>query len=335
MQTRKLGTLEVSAIGYGCMGLEGTYGEPVPRPEAIDLIHAAFDRGVTHFDTAEVYGPWTNEQVVGEALKPLRDRVTIATKFGFRINPDRYGFSGVDSRPEHIREVVDASLKRLQVDTIDLLYQHRVDPEVPIEDVAGAVRELIEAGKVLHFGLSEAAAATIRRAHAVQPVTAVQSEYSMWWRDREQDTIPVLAELGIGLVPYSPLGKGFLTGTIDATTKFADSDFRGQTPRFQGEALAANLALVEVLNRIAAKAGATPAQLALAWLLAQQPWIVPIPGTKTPERMAENTAAAEVDLTADQLAELRAAADQVQIVGARYPQAQDAMTNRDAPLPGA
>ncbi|GAA1539309.1 aldo/keto reductase [Dactylosporangium maewongense] len=336
MKQRTLGTgLTVSEIGYGCMSLTGAYGNTggPARQDSIALIRRAAELGVTFFDTAEVYGPFSNEDIVGEALEPLRDQVKIATKFGFAFAENGVEPGGLCSRPDSIRQAVEHSLRRLRTDHIDLYYQHRVDPDVPIEDVAGTVKELIEAGKVLHFGLSEAAAATIRRAHAVQPVTAVQSEYSMWWRDREQDTIPVLAELGIGLVPYSPLGKGFLTGTIDTTTTFADSDFRGQTPRFQGEALAANLALVDVLNQIAAKAGATPAQLALAWLLHQHPWIVPIPGTKTLRRLEENTAAASVELTADQLADLRAAADQVSIVGARYPEAQDAMTNRDAPLP--
>ncbi|MEU0561540.1 aldo/keto reductase [Dactylosporangium sp. NPDC006015] len=336
MKQRTLGTgLTVSEIGYGCMSLTGAYGNTggPARQDSIALIRRAAELGVTFFDTAEVYGPFSNEDIVGEALEPLRDQVKIATKFGFAFAENGVEPGGLCSRPDSIRQAVEHSLRRLRTDHIDLYYQHRVDPDVPIEDVAGTVKELIEAGKVLHFGLSEAAAATIRRAHAVQPVTAVQSEYSMWWRHREQDTIPVLAELGIGLVPYSPLGKGFLTGTIDTTTTFADSDFRGQTPRFQGEALAANLALVDVLNQIAAKAGATPAQLALAWLLHQHPWIVPIPGTKTLRRLEENTAAASVELTADQLADLRAAADQVSIVGARYPEAQDAMTNRDAPLP--
>ena len=336
MKHRTLGTgLTVSEIGYGCMSLTGAYGETggPAREDAVALIRRAVDLGVTFFDTAEVYGPFTNEDIVGEALEPLRDQVKIATKFGFAFAENGVEPGGLCSRPDSIRRAVEHSLRRLRTDHIDLYYQHRVDTEVPIEDVAGTVKELIEAGKVLHFGLSEAAAATIRRAHAVQPVTAVQSEYSMWWRDREQDTIPVLAELGIGLVPYSPLGKGFLTGAIDTTTTFADSDFRGKTPRFQGEALAANLALVDVLKRIAAEVGATPAQLALAWLLNQQPWIVPIPGTKSAARLEENTAAAAVTLTAEQLADLRAAADQVRIVGARYPKAQDAMTNLDAPLP--
>jgi aryl-alcohol dehydrogenase-like predicted oxidoreductase len=338
MKQRTLGTgLTVSEIGFGCMSLTGAYGTTggPAREDAIALIRRAADLGVTFFDTAEVYGPFTSEDIVGEALEPLRGEVKIATKFGFGFAENGVEPGGVCSRPDSIRRAVENSLRRLRTDHIDLYYQHRVDPAVPIEDVAGTVRDLIDAGKVLHFGLSEAAAGTIRRAHAVQPVTAVQSEYSMWWREREQDTIPVLAELGIGLVPYSPLGKGFLTGAIDATTTFADSDFRGRTPRFQGEALAANLALVDVLTKLAAKAGATPAQLALAWLLNQHPWIVPIPGTKTPHRLEENTAAAAVELTADQLAELRAAADQISIVGARYPEAQDAMTNLDAPLPPA
>lgn len=336
MKQRTLGTgLTVSEIGYGCMSLTGAYGTSggPAREDAVALIRRAAELGVTFFDTAEVYGPFSNEDIVGEALEPLRDQVRIATKFGFAFAENGVEPGGLCSRPDSIRRAVEHSLRRLRTDHIDLYYQHRVDPEVPIEDVAGTVKELIEAGKVLHFGLSEAAAGTVRRAHAVQPVAAVQSEYSMWWRDREQDTIPVLAELGIGLVPYSPLGKGFLTGTIDATTTFADGDFRGRTPRFQGEALAANLALVDVLTTIAGKAGATPAQLALAWLLNQQPWIVPIPGTKSRGRLEENMGAAAVELTADQLTELRAAADQIRIVGARYPEAQDAMTNRDAPLP--
>jgi aryl-alcohol dehydrogenase-like predicted oxidoreductase len=336
MKQRTLGTgLTVSEIGYGCMSLTGAYGTTggPPREDAVALIRRAVDLGVTFFDTAEVYGPFANEDIVGEALEPLRDQVKIATKFGFAFAENGVEPGGLCSRPDSIRRAVDGSLRRLRTDHIDLYYQHRVDPEVPIEDVAGTVRELIDAGKVVHFGLSEAAAGTVRRAHAVQPVAAVQSEYSMWWRDREHDTIPVLAELGIGLVPYSPLGKGFLTGTIDTTTTFPESDFRGSTPRFQGEALTANLALVDVLKKIAAAAGATPAQLALAWLLDRQPWIVPIPGTKSVGRLEENTAAAGVELTDDQLAELRAAADRIRIVGARYPEAQDAMTNRDAPLP--
>ncbi|MFD2077513.1 aldo/keto reductase [Actinopolymorpha cephalotaxi] len=336
MELRTLGTgLTVSEIGLGCMSLTGAYGTAggPSREDSIALIRRAVDLGVTFFDTAEVYGPFANEDIVGEALEPVRDRVKIATKFGFAFAENGVEPGGLCSRPESIRRAVDSSLARLRTDRIDLYYQHRVDPEVPIEEVAGAVKELVDAGKVLHFGLSEAAAGTVRRAHAVHPVAAVQSEYSMWWREREHDTIPVLAELGIGLVPYSPLGKGFLTGSIDATTTFADSDFRGRTPRFQGDALSANLALVDVLNKIAAETGATPAQLALAWLLDQQPWIVPIPGTKRVSRLEENMGAAAVELSTAQLAELRAAADQIQIVGARYPEAQDAMTNREAPLP--
>lgn len=336
MKQRTLGTgLTVSEIGLGCMSLTGAYGNVggPSRSDSIALIRRAVELGVTFFDTAEVYGRFENEDIVGEALEPFREQVKIATKFGFAFRENGVEDGGLNSTPDSIRRAVDGSLRRLRTDRIDLYYQHRVDPNVPIEDVAGTVKELIEAGKVAHFGLSEAAAATIRRAHAVQPVTAVQSEYSMWWRDREQDTIPVLAELGIGLVPYSPLGKGFLTGTIDASTTFADTDFRGQTPRFQGEALQANLALVDVLNRIAAETGATPAQLALQWLLNQQPWIVPIPGTKRVARLEENSGASAVELTEAQLNELRAAADRIQIIGARYPEAQDAMTNRDAPLP--
>ncbi|GAA2760836.1 aldo/keto reductase [Actinopolymorpha rutila] len=336
MDLRTLGAgLTVSEIGLGCMSLTGAYGNAggPSREDSIALIRRAVDLGVTFFDTAEVYGPFANEDIVGEALEPVRDRVKIATKFGFAFAENGVEPGGLCSRPESIRRAVDNSLARLRTDHIDLYYQHRVDPEVPIEDVAGTVKELVDAGKVSHFGLSEAAAATVRRAHAVYPVAAVQSEYSMWWREREHDTIPVLAELGIGLVPYSPLGKGFLTGSIDGTTTFADSDFRGRTPRFQGEALKANLALVDVLNKIAAETGATPAQLALTWLLHQQPWIVPIPGTKRMPRLEENVGAAAVELSEAQLAELRAAADQIQIVGARYPEAQDAMTNQDAPLP--
>jgi aryl-alcohol dehydrogenase-like predicted oxidoreductase len=322
MQTRKLGSLEVSALGYGCMGLEGTYGQPVPRPEAIDLIHAAFDRGVTHFDTAEVYGPWTNEQVVGEALKPLRDRVTIATKFGFKISSDGSRWGGVDSRPEHIREVVDASLKRLQVDTIDLLYQHRVDPEVPIEDVAGTLKELIQAGKVKHYGLSEASARTIRRAHAVHPVAAVQSEYSLWTRDVEENgVLAACEELGIGFVPWSPLGAGFLTGKIDAKTPIAATDFRAMSPRFTPEAREHNLALVELVRKVANRKQATPAQIALAWLLARKPWIVPIPGTTKLHRLEENLGAAEIQLNSDDLSELDESSSRIEIQGERLPEA--------------
>ena len=337
MKQRTLGSngLTVSEIGLGCMSLTGAYGNTggPSREDAIALIRHAVDQGVTFFDTAEVYGPFTNEEIVGEALEPVRDQVKIATKFGFAFPENGVEGGGVCSQPDSIRRAVDNSLRRLRTDHIDLYYQHRVDTTVPIEDVAGTVKELIQAGKVLNFGMSEAAAGTIRRAHAVQPVAAVQSEYSMWWRERENDVIPVLAELGIGMVPYSPLGKGFLTGTIDTTTTFASTDMRARTPRFQGEALEANLALVEVLNRIAAEVGATPAQLALAWLLNQQPWIVPIPGTKRTERLEENIGASEIELTDTQLSDLRAAADQVQIVGARYPEENDRMTNLEAPMP--
>lgn len=336
MKYRNLGgNLDVSEIGLGCMSLTGAYGNTggPDKAEGIALIRHAVELGVTFFDTAEVYGPFRNEEIVGEALEPVRDQVKIATKFGFAFAENGVEPGGLCSRPESIRAAVDNSLRRLRTDHIDLYYQHRVDTSVPIEDVAGTVKELIQAGKVLNFGLSEAAAATVRRAHAVQPVAAVQSEYSMWWRDREVDTIPALAEIGAGLVPYSPLGKGFLTGAIDTSTTFADGDFRGQTPRFQGEALQANLAVVEALKRIAAEVGATPAQLALVWLLNQQPWIVPIPGTKRVERLEENIGASQVELTDAQLADLRAAADQVQILGARYPEAQDRMTNQEAPLP--
>jgi len=333
MKQRILGSdLTVSAIGLGCMSFTGAYATAWPdRADAIAVIRRAVELGVTFFDTAEVYGPFANEEIVGEALEPVRDQVMIATKFGFAFSEDGQRNVGVSSRPDSIRAAVDGSLRRLRTDRIDLYYQHRVDPKVPIEDVAGTVKELIEAGKVKNFGLSEAAAATVRRAHAVQPVTAVQSEYSLWWRDREADVIPVLEELGIGLVPYSPLGKGFLTGTIDATTTFDSTDPRASTPRFQGEALAANHALVDVLTRIAAEVGATPAQLALAWLLAQKPWIVPIPGTKRIERVEENVGASTVSLSASQLAAIQSAADEITIVGARYPEELDRMTNLDAP----
>jgi aryl-alcohol dehydrogenase-like predicted oxidoreductase len=329
MQTRKLGTLEVSALGYGCMGLEGTYGQAVPRPEAIDLIHAAFERGVTHFDTAEIYGPWTNEQVVGEALKPLRDRVTIATKFGFRINSDGSRAGGVDSRPEHIREVVEASLKRLQTDTIDLYYQHRVDPEVPIEDVAGTLKELISEGKVKHYGLSEASARTIRRAYAVHPVAAVQSEYSLWTRDVEENgVLTACEELGIGFVPWSPLGAGFLTGKIDANTPIAATDFRAASPRFTPEAREHNLALVDLVRKVADRKQATPAQVALAWLLAQKTWIVPIPGTTKLHRLEENLGAVKVQLTSDDLRELDGSS-RIEIQGERLPEAMLAMSETE------
>ncbi|WP_342371813.1 aldo/keto reductase [Propioniciclava soli] len=335
MKQRTLGqNLTVSEIGYGCMSLTGAYGQKggPERSESIAMIRRAVELGVTFFDTAEVYGPFANEDIVGEALEPVRDNVVIATKFGFGFAENGVEAGGVNSTPASIRAAVDHSLQRLRTDRIDLYYQHRVDTTVPIEDVAGTVAELVEAGKVLHFGLSEAGPGTIRRAHAVLPVAAVQSEYSMWMRDREADTLPVLDELGIGLVPFSPLGKEFLTGTIDATTTFAADDFRGQTPRFQGEALQANLQLVEVLNRIASETGATPAQLALTWLLHQRPGIVPIPGTKTRSRMEENIGAADVELTPQQVDALRAAADAVTIVGERYPEAQNKMVQLEAPL---
>jgi aryl-alcohol dehydrogenase-like predicted oxidoreductase len=323
MQKRQLGknNLPVSALGLGCMGLSANYGPPAERQQGIDIIRAALDRGVTFFDTAEAYGPFTNEELVGEALAPFRGGVVIATKFGFGINLDgtRYG---LDSRPDHIRQVTDQSLKRLKVETIDLLYQHRVDPNVPIEDVAGTVKELIEQGKVKHFGLSEASAATIRRAHAVQPVTAVQSEYSLWTRDPEQNgVLAACEELEIGFVPFSPLGAGFLTGKIDSTTQFHSSDFRNQSPRFAPEARAANLALVDLLKRIAESKHGTPAQIALAWLLAQKPWIVPIPGTRKLERLSENLGGAEMELTPGDLAEMEHAASQITIRGARLPEA--------------
>ena len=318
MQRRTLGRsgLEVSSLGLGCMGLSFAYGAPPDRDAAISLVRAAFDRGVTFFDTAEVYGPYRNEELLGEALAPFRDRVVIATKFGFK---DAIATAGLDSRPEHIREVVEASLRRLRTDRIDLLYQHRVDPQVPIEDVAGTVRELIHAGKVGHFGLSEAGAGTIRRAHAVQPVTALQSEYSLWWREPEREILPVLEELGIGFVPYSPLGRGFLTGRIDETTRFEPGDFRNVVPRFSAEARAANKALLDRLSGIAARTGTTPAQLALAWLLARKPWIVPIPGTTRLERLEENLAAASVVLSEADLADISRALDSVPIQGDRYP----------------
>ena len=323
MKRRTLGhnNLAVSAIGYGCMGLEAVYGPATGRQEGVALIRAAVERGVTLFDTAEAYGPFTNEELVGEALAPFRDQVVVATKFGFGINPDgtRYG---LNSRPEHIRGVVDAMLKRLKVGTIDLLYQHRVDPNVPIEDVAGTVKDLIREGKVRHFGMSEASAATIGRAHAVQPVTAVQSEYSLWTREVEQNgVLAACEELGIGFVPWGPLGAGFLTGTIDATTTFDANDFRNAVPRFTPEARAANLALIDLLKRIAERKHVTPAQLAIAWLLAQKPWIVPIPGTTKLHRLEENLGAANVTLTADDLHEIENAASRIPIQGARLPEA--------------
>lgn len=332
MKNRKLGNsgLEVSALGLGCMGLSFGYGPATDKQEAISLIRAAVERGVTFFDTAEVYGPLTNEELLGEALAPYRGQVVIATKFGFRPAADGEGrWSELDSRPEHIREVAEASLKRLKVETIDLLYQHRVDPEVPIEDVAGAVKELIQEGKVKHFGLSEAGVQTIRRAHAVQPVAALQSEYSLWWRKPEEEVIPTLEELGIGFVPFSPLGRGFLTGKIDENTTFDSTDFRNIVPRFTPEARKANQALVELLGGIAEqKKKATPAQIALAWLLAQKPWIVPIPGTTKLHRLEENLGAAEIELTPDDLREIESAASQITVQGARYPENLDRMTGR-------
>jgi aryl-alcohol dehydrogenase-like predicted oxidoreductase len=318
MQTRILGNngLEVSAIGFGCMGLNFGYGPGPGKLEAIRLIREAFEAGVTFFDTAEAYGPFTNEELVGEALVPIRDRVAIATKFGFRDGDSK---TGMDSRPQRIRAVAEASLKRLRTDRIDLFYQHRVDPDVPMEDVAGTVRELIAEGKVGHFGLSEAGVQSIRRAHAVQPVAALQSEYSLWWREPEQEVLPVCEELGIGFVPFSPLGKGFLTGKIDADTSFAKDDFRNIVPRFSPEARQANQALVDLLGRIAAGKQATPAQIALAWLLAQKPWIVPIPGTTKLSRLQENIAAADVALSADDLRRIAESLAQIQVQGDRYP----------------
>ena len=328
MRKRTLGAsgLEVSAIGLGCMGMSQSY-LPIPdRSEMIGLTRAAVELGVTFFDTAQVYGPFANEELVGEALEPVRDGIVIATKFGFDFDGQDRG--GLDSRPETIRRSVEASLKRLRTDTIDLLYQHRVDPAVPIEDVAGAVKELIEAGKVRHFGLSEAGVQTIRRAHAVQPVTALQSEYSLWWREPEEVILPTLEELGIGFVPFSPLGKGFLTGKIDESTTFDNTDFRNTVPRFDPEARAANRAFVELLEQVAERKGATPAQIALAWVLAQKPWMVPIPGTTKLHRLEENIAAADVDLTDDDLQEIDTAAAQITAQGARYSEANQRMIDR-------
>ena len=320
MQRRKLGDgLEVSAIGLGCMGLSFAYGPATEKSQAIALIRSAVERGVTFFDTAEVYGPFTNETVVGEALAPFRDEVVIATKFGFDIDPDTVGQRGVNSRPEHIKQVADASLKRLGTDRIDLFYQHRVDPNVPMEDVAGAVKDLIDAGKVKHFGLSEAGVDSIRRAHAVQPVAVLQSEYSLWWREPEQSVLPVLEELGIGFVPFSPLGKGFLTGAIDDSTQFDKNDFRNVVPRFSADARKANAAFVERLGEIASRHRATRAQIALAWVLAQKPWIVPIPGTTKLNRLDENLAAANLTLTADDLREIDAMLAGIAVQGERYP----------------
>jgi len=328
MKTRRLGAsdLEVSEIGYGCMGLSFGYGRAVDKEDGIALIRAAVDRGVTFFDTAEVYGPFTNEELVGEALAPVRDQVVIATKFGFRIADGKQ--SGLDSRPEHIREVVTASLERLKTDHIDLLYQHRVDPTVPIEEVAGTVKTLIDEGKVRHFGLSEAGVEVIRRAHAVQPVTALQSEYSLWWREPEAEILPALEELGIGFVPFSPLGRGYLTGKIDENTTFEASDFRSTVPRFSPENRKANRGFVELLGSIADQKGATPAQVALAWLLARRPWIVPIPGTTKQHRLDENLAAVDVALTEDELADIERAAAAIEVHGARYSDAAQRLINR-------
>ena len=331
MQKRKLGksNLEVSALGLGCMGMSFSYGPPRDKPEMISLLRSAVERGVTFFDTAEVYGPFTNEELVGEALSPIRDQVVIATKFGFKLKPNgEPGWVGLDSRPEHIKQVAEGCLKRLKIEAIDLFYQHRVDPDVPIEEVAGAVKELIQEGKVKSFGLSEAGAQTIRRAHAVQPVTALQSEYSLWWREPETEVLPTLEELGIGFVPFSPLGRGFLTGKIDENTTFDSSDFRNSVPRFTPEARKANQALVDLLKRVAERKKATPAQIALAWLLAQKPWIVPIPGTTKAQRLEENIGAADVELTSDDLREIDDAASTITVQGARYPESMQRMTGR-------
>jgi aryl-alcohol dehydrogenase-like predicted oxidoreductase len=327
MKRRKLGTsnFEVSAIGLGCMGLSSGYGPAIEKQEGISLIRAAVERGVTFFDTAEVYGAYTNEELVGEALAPFRSNVVIATKFGFKIDANGKQ-AGLDSRPEHIKQVADASLRRLKTDFIDLFYQHRVDPDVPIEDVAGVVKELIQEGKVKHFGLSEAGVQTIRRAHAVQPVTALQNEYSLWWRRPEEEVLPTLEELGIGFVPYSPLGRGFLTGKINEDTKFDKNDFRNIVPRFTPQARKANQAMVDLLRSIAERKKATPAQIALAWLLAQKPWIVPIPGTTKLHRLEENIGAANVELTADDLRDIDAAASEIKVEGERYPERLERMT---------
>jgi aryl-alcohol dehydrogenase-like predicted oxidoreductase len=335
MQKRKLGKrgLEVSALGLGCMGMSFSYGPPKDKQEMIALIRTAVERGITFFDTAEVYGPFVNEELVGQALAPFRDRVVIATKFGFDLNPDfdprgMKGLPGLNSRPEHIKQAAEGSLKRLKVDTIDLLYQHRVDPDVPIEDVAGAVKDLIREGKVKHFGLSEAGVQTIRRAHAVQPVTALQSEYSLWTRTPEKEVIPAIEELGIGLVPYSPLGKGFLTGKIDENAKFDSTDFRSTLPRFTPEALKVNQALIDLLAGIGKRKNATPAQIALAWLLAQKPWMVPIPGTTKLHRLDENIGAVSIELTPDDLRDIENAASKITVQGARYPEKLEQMTGR-------
>ena len=331
MKKRKLGkrALEVSAIGFGCMGMSMSYGPAGERKEMVSLLRKAVDLGVTFFDTAEVYGPFVNEELVGEALSPLRQRVVIATKFGFKLDPTgQKGWIGLDSRPQHIKEVAEGSLKRLKTEYIDLFYQHRVDPDVPIEDVAGAVKELIQQGKVRHFGLSEAGVQTIRRAHAVQPITAVQNEYSLWTRTPEVEVFPALEQLGIGFVAYSPLGRGFLTGKIDENTTFDPSDFRNNLPRFTPEARKANQKLVDLLGRIAARKKATPAQIAIAWVLAQTPWIAPIPGTRKLERLKENIGAAEIELTPEDLREIDAAAATIRVQGARYPENLEQMTGR-------
>jgi aryl-alcohol dehydrogenase-like predicted oxidoreductase len=333
MQKRQLGTrgLEVSAIGLGCMGMSFSYGPPKDKQEMISLLHNAVERGITFYDTAEVYGPFINEELVGEALAPMREQVVIATKFGFDLDPSKdprgmKGLPGLNSRPEHIKEAVEGSLKRLKTDVIDLLYQHRVDPDVPIEDVAGAVKDLIQQGKVKHFGLSEAGVQTIRRAHVVQPVTVLQNEYSLWTRTPEKEVLPTLEELGIGLVAYSPLGKGFLTGKIDETTTFDNTDFRNILPRFTPEARKANQVLIDLLGRIAEQKKATPAQIALAWLLAQKPWIVPIPGTTKLHRLEENIGAAEIELTPDDLRDIDSAASRITVLGTRYPENLEKMT---------
>ena len=329
MQKRKLGksNLEVSAIGLGCMGMSFGYGPPKDKNEMIALIRAAVDRGVTFFDTAEVYGPFINEELVGEALAPVREKVVIATKFGFKFGPKGEQI-GLDSRPEHIKQVAEASMKRLRTDVIDLFYQHRVDPDVPIEDVAGAVKDLVHEGKVKHFGLSEAGVQTIRRAHAAQPVTALQSEYSLWWRKPEEEVLPTLEELGIGFVPFSPLGRGFLTGKMNDNTSFDSSDLRSTLPRFTPEARKANQALVDLLGEIATRKKATSAQIALAWLLGQKPWIAPIPGTTKLKRLEENIGAAEIELTANDLREIENAASKIKVQGARYPEKLEQMTGR-------
>lgn len=330
MKKRTLGKsgLEVSALGLGCMGLSFGYGPAVEKAEGIKLIRAAFDMGVTFFDTAEVYGPFVNEELVGEAVEAFRDEVVIATKFGFAPGEDPSKWSSLDSRPEHIKEVADASLKRLRTDRIDLFYQHRVDPNVPIEEVAGAIKELIDAGKIRHWGLSEAGVETLRRAHAVQPLAALQSEYSLWWRDVEREMLPACEELGVGFVPFSPLGRGFLTGKIDENTTFDATDFRSTVPRFSADARKANQTIVDLLARVAEEKGATPAQIALAWLLAQKPWIVPIPGTTKLHRLKENLAAAEIELTEEELSEINEAASKIEVQGARYSEMQQKMVGR-------